>query len=145
MNFTYDKATQRIATDDPEVWVEDCGITRERGRGFVLHFDGKKIGFREPDSRDEFVSGKGDSSLTWTIGDIGDSVLGWDDAADTTVWKVFRYRFCDSAEQERVVELIRNAMSAYTGVFDKGEISAVHVSLSSELQTRLASGELIVE
>ncbi len=145
MKFIYDRANRQIISDNPEIWVEDCGMDRERGVAFVLHLEGKSIGFREPDEQSEFDIGKDDGSLTWTIGEIGDYVRGWDAVEKTMISKASRYRFCNLEEQERVVDLIRKAMSTYTGIFEEGKISAVHVSFSSHLEIQLASGELIVE
>ncbi len=143
MKFVYDQPNKRIVSDDPEIWVEDCGRDRDRGRAFVLYVGGKAIGFREPDSREEHAQEKGDGSLTWTVGEIGSFVRGWDDAADGLVEKASSYRFRDREEQGSAIELIRCALSVYTGAFGKNEIPEVHVSFTPALLEKLSSGVLV--
>jgi len=145
MQFYYDSARKRIVSEDPEVWVEDCGTMRERGHGFILHLRGKKIGFEEVSTSSERIKGPTESSISWTIDKIGGSVDKWSSKLDCVVEAAHGYHFECMGEQVEAVELIEKSLSVFLDIFGKYDVENVSVFFTDRLRRQLASGELIRE
>jgi hypothetical protein len=143
MKFRYDKANWRMVTDDPEIWVEYWGPERERGKGFVLAWKGKRIGFREPDNRVERVPNGDNSRHVWTIGEVGDDVRGWDDDREQEVYKARAQKFHSREELQEVLGLVVDAMSVFSGRHETLDPDAIEVHFSHSLELKIESGELI--
>ncbi len=143
MKFVYDQPNKRIVSDDPNTWIEYCGMTRDRGLAFVLVMDGKRIGFREPDIEKERIRTARNDELVWTIGNIGTPVICWDDDSQQDVEVVSNCKFSSRIEQNRAVDLIKQAMRVFYRLEVFRNIENISVHITPALQQKLESGVLI--
>ena len=154
MNFNF-VPPYIIESDDPSVYVIIAGPEREQGRHFVLHMNGKQIGFATASfSGDEQTILKEDGSKIWRIGEVGCAVLRRHADPRQVVINVGSYQFTDFEEQTRVIELIAQALLTYSGkknlnekvdgylTFAKDQ-QVEKVEFTEQLMQKVKSGELL--
>jgi hypothetical protein len=142
----------RVVSDNPEIWVKDCGALREMGTEFYLSFGASRIGFREPPpdsrSRAEALAAAAPApqrTKTWVLEKVGCAVTGWegDSAERRTVAEAHRFRNRD--EQNFALALIFSALSRHVGMYYAVSGARARVLLTVGLEQALADGSLIVD
>jgi len=148
-----------IESDNPDVFVVIAGAVRESGLKFVLHMNGKQIGFATAESiYDEIFEKCADGSRVWHIGVLGCAVIKTERDGDGVYepdnLNVPAYSFESEEELKQAMQYIEAALSTYSGrvdsskqvglnpVFheDQGE---VRVCFTPELLKKVESGVLL--
>ena len=116
----------RIGSDDPEIWIEYLGASREGPREFVLGWHGRRIGFSGPNRLAEInlIADAADQShvyqnttaamapsRTYVIDRIGDPRRAWQNGQLVTVVPIYKFR--DRNEQAIAIALILVGLSQF--------------------------------
>lgn len=141
MKFTYDKEKEIIYSDDPTVRVERSGSFRGGPEQFLLVFNGKRIGFSEPESPREMVKVELNKPYTYTIGSIGEDVTTehYEGNEHKRVKHAVPCKFASEEEQRQAVAIIKGALQA---CIDHPDFPP-RVAFTARLLNALDSGELI--
>lgn len=146
MKFRYDGNTSTIKSDDPGIFVRRMGNAREAGDRFLLTMGDRVFGFQTAeyflDNQSERLS---DGTLVWRIGVVLCQITRWDDVTKKFVDCTNTYKFQNSAEQDLVLSVFAEALSAFDGYEDKSESgnAKARVEYTDEIRLKVASGELI--
>ena len=137
LNFTYQRKQRKVTSDDENIWVYDSGVLREGPHEYVLHFNGKIIGFSAPDKYSSSDYRDYEGQTVWVIDRVGQSVNRYIDSKLVVIAPDYKFISCD--EQKDVIAIIKFAMTKK--VIRLGD--EAKVVFSTSLEAKINSGELI--
>ena len=141
MEFEYKIRAGRIESPSQEIYVQECGMLPQR-QLWVLHYQNKKIGFLTSQKRTPSKIEGAKFCASNCILSIGDRIVGG--GPDEPVFAE-AYRFRDEQEQNEIVQIIVDALSAYNGADEKPKDGTVKVIFSEMAERQLKFGRLIAK
>ncbi|MGX1197551.1 hypothetical protein [Parvibaculum sp. MBR-TMA-1.3b-4.2] len=146
MGWRFNRETTRIESDDPEVFVEYLAAHREEGDEFILHMQGKKIGFRTADFwKDDTSERMPDGTKVWSFDWVACRVVRWDYETRKPVTLAKEYRFSSKEEQDEVLRTFADALAVFDGnrkPDDPASIKA-RVEFTDRMKACIEAGELL--
>ncbi|MEH6632943.1 MAG: hypothetical protein V7776_19160 [Halopseudomonas aestusnigri] len=143
MNFKYNPDTFTIESDDPSVFVKVAGKVTRRGTYFILHEDDKRIGFATNHNFNfEQTEVQPDGTIIWRISEIGCGIYHLFEFLGNGIdEEIEPYRFTDEAEQSHLLELFKNALTAYPGTPDLSKEGEVPIYSGNNLPATVEYSE----
>lgn len=134
--FKYNPETNRIESDDTEIYIEVFGRRREGPFEAVLMYRSRKIGLAMETER------SADDRLTdWFIEDVYTSIFRHGEDGKLKLY-CSGGKFEDKKEMYKILNIIADAFLAYNATNEPPKQNLT-VSISNNLHPRIHNGELI--